>query len=100
MWTGHRFHLGTNREVFDAEIFAIYQALCTLDERQENGRMYTIFSDSTAAIDRISTDTLGPGQRFAVAASEVCSRIAARDNEVTVRWVPAHSTVPGIEKAN
>ena len=47
--------------------------------------MYTIFSDSTAAIDRIRTDTLGPGQRFAVAASEVCSRIAARDNEVTVR---------------
>ena len=23
-WTGRRFHLGTNKEVFDAEVFAIY----------------------------------------------------------------------------
>ena len=26
-WTGRRIHLGTNQEVFDAEVFAIYQAL-------------------------------------------------------------------------
>ena len=26
-WKGSRYHLGTNKEVFDAEAFAIYQAL-------------------------------------------------------------------------
>ena len=26
-----------------------------------------------------------------MAAIEVCSRLLARDNEVTIRWVPAHS---------
>ena len=97
-WAGHRFHLGINKEVFDAELYAAYRALCSFDERQESGRRYTIFSHSTAASDKIRTDTLGPGQRFAVAGSEVCSRIAARDNDVTVRWVPAHSTVAGNEK--
>ena len=35
-------------------------------------------------------NALGPGQRF-VAAAEVCSRILARDNDVTIQWVPAHS---------
>ena len=26
-WTGRRFQLGTNKEVFDAEVFAVWQAL-------------------------------------------------------------------------
>ena len=46
------------------------------------------------------TDALGPGQRFAIAAGEVCSLVLARDNEVTIRWVPAHSGAPGNEKAD
>ena len=57
-WTGRRFYLGTNKEVFDAETFAIYQALRVLDRRQESGHRYTIFVDSTAAIDRVRTDPL------------------------------------------
>ena len=33
-WLGHRYHLGSNKEVFDAEVFAIYQALLWLEGRQ------------------------------------------------------------------
>ena len=36
--TGRRFHLGDNKEVFDAETFAIYQALRVLDLREETGK--------------------------------------------------------------
>ena len=99
-WTGRRFHLGTNKEVFGAETFAIYQALRIVDQRQESGHGYTVFVDSTAAIYRVRTDALGPGQRFAIAAMEVCGRVLARDNEVTIRWVPAHSKAAGNEKAD
>ena len=45
-------------------------------------------------------ETLGPGQRFAIAAMEVWDRVLARDNEVTIRWVPAHSRVAGSEQAD
>ena len=45
-------------------------------------------------------DSLGPGQRFAVAAIEVCTRITARDNSVTIRWAPAHSGAQGNEVAD
>jgi ribonuclease HI len=31
---------------------------------------------------------------------EVCDRVLARDNEVTIRWVPAHSRVEGNEQAD
>ena len=62
-WAGRRFHLGTNKEVFDAEVFAIYQALLWIEGQGVGGR-FTIFADSTAAIERVRTDTLGPAQRF------------------------------------
>ena len=81
--SGCRFYLGTNKAVFDAETFAIYQALRVLGRRQESGHRYTAFVDSTATTDRVRNDTLGPGQRFALAAMEVCDRVFVRDNEVT-----------------
>ena len=99
-WTGHRYHLGTNKEVYDVETFAIYQALRTLDQRQEGGHQYMVFVDPTSAINRVRDGDLGPGQRFAAAAIEVCSRILARDNEVTIRWVSAHSGASGNEMAD
>ena len=55
-WTGKRFHLGDNKEVFDAETFAIYQALRVLDSWQETGKRYAILSDSQSASRRIMTD--------------------------------------------
>ena len=99
-WNGRRYHLGSNKEDFDAEVFAVYRALSVIEQRQERERQYTIFVDSTSAITRVGDDSLGPGQRFAVAAIEVCSRIINKDNSVTIRWVPAHSGATGNEVAD
>ena len=60
-WVGRRCHLGNNKEVFDAEVFAIYRALRIINRRQESGRAATLFVDPTAAIERVRTDVLGPG---------------------------------------
>ena len=46
------FHLGDNKEVFDAEAFAIYQSLRTFEARQQSGVEYTTFSDCQPAIWR------------------------------------------------
>ena len=48
-----RLYLGSNKEVFDAETFAIYQALKILDQQQATGQRYMIFSDSQAVIQCI-----------------------------------------------
>ena len=71
-----------------------------MDQRQESGRRYTIFVGSTAAIERIRSGSIGPDQRYAVAAIEVCTRLRLRDNKVVIRWVPAHQGVLGNEKAD
>ena len=72
-WTGRRFHLGTNKEVFDAEVYAIYQALRVFEERGQTGRKYTVFSDCQPAIRRALSDALGPGQQWARAIIEVAT---------------------------
>lgn len=60
-WTGRRYHLGNNKEVSGAETYAILRALKIFDRGQESGRSYTIFADSTAAINRVKSDAVGPG---------------------------------------
>ena len=86
--------------MFDAETYAIFRAPKIFDGGQESGRQYTIFVDSTTAIDRVRSDAVGPGQHLARAAIEACSRIVSRDNEVTVLWVPARVGVAGNEEAD
>ena len=38
-WTVRRFHLGQNKEVFDTELYALYQATKIFDEREESGQL-------------------------------------------------------------
>ena len=96
-WTGKRFRLGNNKEVFDVEVFAIYQALRIFEARQDTGQKYTVFSDSQSSIRWAMTDTLGPGQHWARPIIEVSTRLAAKDNEVTALWVPTHKGIIGNE---
>ena len=48
-WKTEGVYLGKNKEVFDAEVYAIGRALEVLNERDEENRQYTVFSDSQAA---------------------------------------------------
>ena len=45
-WTGQATFLGTNKEVFDVEVYAILRAVRLFNERGEGGQAYTVFSDS------------------------------------------------------
>ena len=42
-WTGRSTYLGTNKEVFDAEVFAILRAVRLLNERNEAGQAHGFF---------------------------------------------------------
>ena len=64
-WTSRRFFPGTNKEAFDVEVFALYQALRTFDKTQERGCRYTVFTDSTVAIERARSDVTAHSWREA-----------------------------------
>ncbi|KAI5785453.1 hypothetical protein FPQ18DRAFT_309375 [Pyronema domesticum] len=64
-WMGQTIHLGTNKEVYDAERFAIEQAMRRFIQRGQPNRYYMIFSDSQSAVQRCMNDKTGPGQALA-----------------------------------
>ena len=99
-WKEEGTFLGGNKEVFDAEIFAIGRALEIINERSERGKRYTIFSDSQAAISRAQHDRVGAGQTLAINAINTAGAIADRGNILTFRWTPSHSGIVGNERAD
>src|SRR5271170_1165918 len=62
----YSWHLGPSIEVYDAELFAILQAikrgLSIIKEKNVKNSKFYIFSDSKAAIDRLKKhQDIGPG---------------------------------------
>ena len=92
--------MGKNKEAFDAEAFAICQALEVFDDRGEENRRYTIFSGSRAALSRVQHDRTGPGQAAAIRAITIVRAMVDRGNTVTLRWTPSHAGIEGNEQAN
>lgn len=88
-WAGHRYHHGSKKEVFDAEVFVIYPE-AVVDQRQESGHRYKVFVDSTAAIDQVGSDALGRGQHVAIAAM----RPAVGSSRATMKWPSAGPPPP------
>ena len=99
-WAGRMFHLGKNREVSGAEPYAPYRALEVFEERKENGRRYTAFTDSTAATARARSDGTGPGRRIVIATIEVCERLLRSGDEATIGRVASHLGIEGGEIAD
>lgn len=99
-WTGQTSHLGTNKEVYDAELLAIEQAIRRFIDRNQQTRNYTIFSDSQSAIERCRNDKSGPGQAIARSIINGSLRLPINRCTVSLRWAPAHKGVPGNEMAD
>ena len=79
---------------------AIVYGLVHLYGRGQEGSDYTIFTDSVAAMRRMTGDAPGPGQDMAIRAIELASRLTRKGSTVTIRWTPAHVGVEGNERAD
>ena len=89
-WTERSTYLGTNKDVFDAEVFAILRAVRLLNGRGEEGQAYTVFSDSQVVVAQIQHDDCGPAQALARAVVDMAYELRQRGNSITVRRDPAH----------
>ena len=88
------------KEVFDAKVFAILQAVKAVNARGKENQSYTVFSDSQAATARIRHDGCGPAQALARAVVDFSYEPHQRGNSITVRWTPSHEGVDGNEQAD
>ena len=67
-------HLGKYKEVINAKLYAPYQAMMTLEDREESGQQHIILIDSIIAIACARSDT-GLGQRSTIAIIAICNRL-------------------------
>jgi len=101
IWEGIKTHMGFNQEAYDAECATLARAVKTAAEIAPTPSHITIFTDTQAAIRRMSTNEPGPGQKYALAARKhiAALRRAAPDITIEIRWCPSHEGVEGNEKA-
>jgi ribonuclease HI len=89
-WTGLTTHIGANKEIFDAELETIGQAIRRFAQRNQTDRHYNIFSDSQLALRHCSNDRPGPGQAQARDIIDGEKVLKLNNCPVTLRWVPGH----------
>lgn len=89
------WNLGAYVEVADAELFAIQQALqATVDSTPSTRRLF-IFSDSQAAIQKLSG-----WNPLAVKARTLAAQLAEQGCKITISWCPSHVNIFGNELAD
>jgi len=78
------------------------RALKTAAEIAPTPNHVTIFTDTQAALRRMSTEEPGPGQKYVVEARQHIAtlRRAVLDITIEIRWCPVHKGVEGNEKAD
>jgi len=101
-WSKRRVHLGRQKEAFDAEMYAMSEAVKIADEicGRKEVRRVTIFTDSQATLRRIQSDEPGPGQVLALRTMNWESELLKKNIQVEYRWVPAHKGIEGNEEAD
>jgi ribonuclease HI len=101
-WNKRRVHLGRQKEAFDAEMYAMSEAVKIADEicGKEGARRVTVFTDSQATLRRIQSDEPGPGQALALRMMNWESELTEKNIRVEYRWVPVHKGVEGNEEAD
>ena len=99
-WRSSGFGLGGGHVAYDAELAALIYGLIQLHGRSGRGQAYTIFTDSMAAMKRITDDAPGPGQEMATRAIEIAERIVGQGNSIAIRWTSAHRGVEGNERGD
>jgi ribonuclease HI len=102
-WKTHKMHLGNNKEIFNAELFAIAEAL-KLANRQLIGNKQTntiqIYTDSSAALRRMQDANPGPRQGITKTIVERERILRHAGWKIEYHWVPGHSKVEGNEVAD
>jgi ribonuclease HI len=97
------YNLGSNLEVFDAELFAIYKAFILIQKkisRNSNIQEYWIFSDSKAAIQRIQRNRIHAGQYIIDKIRNIVQKIDLNKIKINIEWVPSHMNIRGNELAD
>ena len=91
------FHLGQHTTVLQAEVLAVEKTATFLLDNKIEGRKVMINCDSQSAIKAIDSTVI---KNKTTLAALIALNTLGGSNEVTLRWIPAHSGYEGNELAD
>jgi ribonuclease HI len=100
VWQTTKTNLGRNKEIFDAELLGVSDALGVALKVAAQNEAITVFLDSQVAIQRIRSSTTQAGQAITGQIHKRARQLQQRGNKVTIRWVPGHLGIDGNERAD
>lgn len=98
-WKSCKLALGKNKDVLDAELWGVSEALGIALRETAPRKAYkvTVFSDSQTAIRKIQATKSEAGQALRAQIVKRAKEPETSGREVTIRWVPSHSKIEGNE---
>ena len=102
-WKEKSIFLGKNKEILDAELWAIWKALEIALKEITNTRdiPVTVFCDSQKALDAIKRPPSWKENRFLRGMIYLTAKkLQENGNKIVFHWVPGHAGLIGNEKAN
>ncbi len=102
-WKDKSFFLGKNKEVLDAELWAISEALVVATKEIQNSKdaPITVFCDSQKALKAIQHTPSEKENRYVRDLIYNRARqLQKRGHSIVFRWIPAHSDLIGNDKAH
>jgi ribonuclease HI len=97
-----KYYLGTETEVFDAEIYGMMKATETAIRltRDEHITDIWIFCDNQSAVRRMRDKRPLPGQEYILKTHHNAEILSNRNIKLHIHWVPGHVNVKGNERAD
>ena len=92
--------LGRNRNAFDGEIQAIFNALQQLLWRSSSFSSSVILSDSKSAIQAIVNYKKAPPSNTILECRDMIRQLSQLQKKIVLQWIPSHCGITGNERAD
>ncbi len=102
-WSAQKITLGKNKEILDAEVWGISEAVKIAERkcsRVQQPLTVSIFCDSQTAINRLKIMDSKAGQALKVQIYQKVEQLTRQRHEISLCWVPSHCNIEGNEKAD
>ena len=101
-WLTRKVTLGQNKEIFDAELWGISEAVKVAEQKclAQQYVLINIFCDSQLAINRLKVIDNKAGQALKAQIYQKVKQLIRQGHEVSICWVPSHCKIEGNDRAD
>ncbi|EDN93481.1 hypothetical protein SS1G_09348 [Sclerotinia sclerotiorum 1980 UF-70] len=93
-------NIGVNQFVYNSELLGVTKAIEYANSITQRGNKFKIYSDNQAGLFRLKTPFDLPGQSCQIKAIKAAEAIQNKGAEISLNWVPGHTSVQGNELAD